>query len=480
VRRFLSAFALLAFLADGLFGEVLFDPAELILDTGTLPDHSVCRTIRVENRDSRNLSVSFLISGEGWTVRPGELHLAPGETGSVEVAGILTDTDKTVPLVMLSDREDVPYLYSISPSGAREPESSERPEGDGPFSPFVFFHTPGCGLCEEFYREDLPGLSERYGLPLSPEQRNIYEPVHFEYMTELLEERGSRAESFPILVAGDRVFLGEKGVKEGFPAYLDSRGKGNAQGEPGSPDGDPEKLVLPDLRWLPVFLAGLLDGINPCAFTTLIFLISYLRLMGRKGRDILKIGGSFTAAVFLTYFLIGLGFFQVIRMADSFFLISRVLRLFMVSLMLVLGVLSLYDYRKIRQGKAEDSLLQLSGESKKRIHRTVRKSARSGWMAAGSFGAGALISLYELGCTGQIYLPMVVYMVRQKASRTALFPLALYNAGFILPLVAVFILFYRGSDSDRFAAFFRKHMGAVKLTTAGLFLTMGVVLLLFQ
>ena len=46
------------------------------------------------------------------------------------------------------------------------------------------------------------------------------------------------------------------------------------------------------LAVLPVLAGGLLDGINPCAFTTLIFLLSALALAGRGRREVLAIGAS--------------------------------------------------------------------------------------------------------------------------------------------------------------------------------------------
>ena len=105
----------------------------------------------------------------------------------------------------------------------------------------------------------------------------------------------------------------------------------------GDRDKPKEESNRANLNWIPVFLAGLLDGINPCAFTTLIFLISYLRLLGRRGREVLKIGFSFTLAVFVSYFLIGLGFFQALRLADSFSLVSRIIRFGMIGLLFFLG-----------------------------------------------------------------------------------------------------------------------------------------------
>ncbi|MHC4593256.1 MAG: hypothetical protein ACYS8L_11280, partial [Planctomycetota bacterium] len=61
-----------------------------------------------------------------------------------------------------------------------------------------------------------------------------------------------------------------------------------------------------DLGVLVVVSAGLFDGLNPCAFTVIIFFLSYLAYIGKEKREIAAVGIVFTTAVFVTYFAIGL------------------------------------------------------------------------------------------------------------------------------------------------------------------------------
>lgn len=460
--RFFRILLLLA-ISTVLFGEVLLDPPFLELNPEDYPEGSFSALITIENRDPRPLSLSIMTGGPQWLVSPSEINLSPGEETSLELSGPLP-AEASLSLILLSDREDVPYLYTVRLKGSGTFELPPEEDGEA----FVFFYTPGCRICEKFTDRMIPDLIREGVLSGAPDKRNIYDPGSFEMMNDLLDERQSGGDEFPLLIKGNLVFRGEKALFKDFPAYLE----------------DPSSYTLErshktgELHLLPVLLAGLLDGINPCAFTTLIFLLSYLRLLGRKGKDILKIGGSFTLAVFGSYFLIGLGFFQVIRMAESFHLLSNIIRYAMIGLLLVLSCMSFYDFVKVRQGYPGESLLQLSMDAKKRIHATVRKRSRSSLLIISSFGAGVLISLYELGCTGQIYLPMLVYMVKQDPGVYSLFPLLLYNIGFILPLIAVFILFYRGSDSGKLAALFERHLAKVKLSTAILFLLIALLLFL--
>ena len=62
-------------------------------------------------------------------------------------------------------------------------------------------------------------------------------------------------------------------------------------------DSDNESL-LEGVTLIAIITGGLLDGINPCAFATLIFFIAYLERVKQKRKTLLYIGISFSLAVF--------------------------------------------------------------------------------------------------------------------------------------------------------------------------------------
>jgi glutaredoxin len=226
-----------------------------------------------------------------------------------------------------------------------------------------------------------------------------------------------------------------------------------------------------------VIAAGLVDGINPCAFATIIFFMSYLALIGRKGRELIYVGIAFTIAVFLTYFLVGLGVFQFIQSLSMFALFSRILYMLIAALAFVLGVLSLYDFIKARRGEIKEIVLQLPKFLKQRIHKTIREKTRTEKFALAAFVAGVVVSLLELACTGQVYLPTLCFVVGVPELRTnALFYLALYNVMFIIPLTAIFGLTYFGTTSASLANVMQKHVALIKLLTSILFFGLCVFL----
>lgn len=220
--------------------------------------------------------------------------------------------------------------------------------------------------------------------------------------------------------------------------------------------------------------AGLLDGVNPCAFTTMIFFVSYLAMVGRKGREILAVGSAFTVGVFLTYMLLGLGLLEVVQRLGAFTVVGQFIYGVTALICLGLAALSLYDYIKIRRGQLTEIVLQLPGSLKRRIHSTIRTRSRVTGFVTAAFGAGILVSIFELACTGQVYLPTIVFVtgIAELRMQAAAY-LLLYNLMFILPLVVIFVVTYWGTSSAQLTTFFQRHVGAVKLFTVALFGVLG-------
>src|SRR3990167_5261939 len=92
-----------------------------------------------------------------------------------------------------------------------------------------------------------------------------------------------------------------------------------------------------------VTVAGLADGVNPCAIGMLLLLLGYLIVFARKPQDVVKIGGVYIATVFLTYLMIGLVFYQTVswfHASSMFGLISKVIG----AMLLVGGLIQIKDF----------------------------------------------------------------------------------------------------------------------------------------
>ena len=228
-----------------------------------------------------------------------------------------------------------------------------------------------------------------------------------------------------------------------------------------------------------VAVSGLIDGINPCAFATIIFFISYLTLINRKGKDILWVGGVFALSVFLAYFLIGTGALKMITSLSFLPLVRKIFILVTAILALILGGVSLYDYLQFKKkGTSKDAKLQLPSFLKNMIHSAIRKNVRLSNYILMAAVTGFIVSLLELACTGQIYLPTIMFISTIPDLKVnALFYLLFYNLMFVVPLVLVFSFTYWGTTSAQWATLTQKNFGKIKMAMTLLFF--GLAILLF-
>lgn len=230
--------------------------------------------------------------------------------------------------------------------------------------------------------------------------------------------------------------------------------------------------------------AGLVDGINPCAFAVIVFFISFLTVYKYTRREIIIVGVSYCIAVFLAYLLLGIGVFKFLYALHGFATVIKVFYIITAVLCLVFFGLALYDFILYTKTKKSDGmLLQLPLSLKKRVHqimgfflRDKQKSTLRLTLAAFAVGFG--VSLIEAVCTGQVYVPTCVLIMQDPAYRVqALFYLILYNIMFIIPLVLVLMLALLGYESKTFNDLLKKHLGLTKICLCLVFLGLFILLL---
>jgi len=298
-------------------------------------------------------------------------------------------------------------------------------------------------------------LSERYGVP---EEKRLSTPMIFVGRDVLI---GTEANVTNLLAVVGR-----------YAATGAERTWQDCQAEQAR-----QSLVARLTGWkvLTVLGAGLIDGLNPCAFATLVFFISYMAFTGRRGRDILMVGIAFALGVFLTYLLVGVGLLRAIQSLSFFTALGRWVYLLTALLCMVLAALTGRDFFKARQGQVSEMTLKLPMGLRRRIHQVIRDSAQVRAFVAMALITGFVVSLIELACTGQVYLPTIVYVlsVPELAAR-AFFYLLLYCLMFILPLVVVFGLSYLGTTSEQLGQFVNRHTATIKLATGLVFLGLAL------
>jgi cytochrome c biogenesis protein CcdA len=341
----------------------------------------------------------------------------------------------------------------------------------------AYFYQVGCKECSRAHA-DLQYLQGQYP-QLVIQEFNIYEDTG---LANWMAQRTGRENDFrvPAVFIGDQAFVGDAEITtqnlEPVIQSLTASGSPAVWEDYNAQEGTSALVArFSSMGWLAVVFAGLIDGLNPCAFATIIFFISYLTLSGRKGSQVLITGACFTVGVFLAYLVVGLGFYKVLDVVrESLAVAGRIVYGLTAVVCLTLGVISIRDYFKARQGEIGDMALNLPEPLRKRINATIREGRNANSYYIGAFVTGMLISLLELACTGQIYLPTIIFMSTLPELRgRAIVYLVLYNLMFIVPLVVVFILAYYGTTSRDLTAFLKKHAAAVKLGMTIIFLSLG-------
>jgi len=363
------------------------------------------------------------------------------------------------------------------------PTEDEKNSGKIIYAAFVYM--PGCLHCEEMKAEmkkwagQVPDLRIRIFSLVKEENKKLDEAL-----SQIYQVPESKRLADHKLYMGEDYLWSSELHQESFQKLISKyQGKGapppwekvtNEALEKG------EKSIIERFkRWsLPaVLIAGFIDGINPCAFATIIFLVSYLTFAGKKSREILFYGTVFTSGVFVAYTLVGIGLMTFLHQMSAFPFISKGVYLFIAFFALILGMISFYDYVLFKRGQVAKWKLQLPMGLKKKIHEIIREEARFKGGLLATFGAGFIIAVCTVICTGQVYLPTIGFvMAIPELRKNAIFNLILYNIMYIVPLVGVFVLTFFGVTSEKIAFVTKKYTGTVKLLTAVLFLALAGLL----
>lgn len=187
-----------------------------------------------------------------------------------------------------------------------------------------------------------------------------------------------------------------------------------------------------------VLAAGFADGLNPCSFALLVLFATYtLTLVNSVAGDgsataearrrLLGAGSLYVGAVWATYFLIGLGLFTFLGWLGQDHLVTRVAAV----LALLMGVWMLKDVFLPGWGP---SMIAPAG-SHGRMHRAIERGG-----LAGMLGAGVLVGICTVPCSGAIYLNIVTVLHASGGGLTGLALLALYNLAYIVPLVGLLLV----------------------------------------
>ncbi|MCD6135593.1 hypothetical protein J7J63_02635, partial [Candidatus Bipolaricaulota bacterium] len=227
-----------------------------------------------------------------------------------------------------------------------------------------------------------------------------------------------------------------------------------AEGTSGS--GLTRKLTIPA-----VILAAAADSVNPCTFAVLVLLLGTLLVAGKRGK-MWQAGLAFIAAIYVSYFLMGIGIFSAIQAAG----VQRPFILAVSGLAILLGLWNTKDY--FAYGK------WFTIEVPKRWRPTVKKITGSVVSVPGAFAVGVLDSLFLLPCSSGPYIAILALLSKTTTRSHGIALLLFYNLIFILPLIIITMAVHLGYTTTARAERWRsERLGKLHLISGIIMLLLG-------
>jgi cytochrome c biogenesis protein CcdA len=238
-------------------------------------------------------------------------------------------------------------------------------------------------------------------------------------------------------------------------------------GHPAAPMADMASF-LPSVTLPAVIIGGLLDGVNPCAFTVLLIFITALLATMQTGpgptvasvrRRLIGLGSIYIGSVFFTYLAIGVGVLATSHLFTRGHVSARVGAL----LAVLFGLWMLKDFFLPGWGPRLQAPASVTG--------LIRGVTRRMTVPA-LVGGGVLIGLCTVPCSGAVYLAILSLLAAQPSAVLGYSYLVLYNLVFVAPLVGILVLASSKPTLNRFKIWNMEHKRWLRLGLGA-----GVVLL---
>jgi cytochrome c biogenesis protein CcdA/thiol-disulfide isomerase/thioredoxin len=305
--------------------------------------------------------------------------------------------------------------------------------------PAVYFYSDSCSHCEKV-KPIIANISARYpDLRLSQLEIN-HNADNRQLFNEISSRYGIANPGVPTVFIGSGVLIGESEIANQFePAILAERQR-IASGIPANhinmtPVNSGIPPAAPALSPYMVVFAALVDSMNPCGLSVLVFLLISMAAAGNRKR-ILLVGGTYIAAMFLFHLFVGIGLFSAFALSG----LSKPFSIIGGIIALVLGIITLADVLRNR----ETYLLSIPESGKGLLGTYIRKAT-----LPAAFILGILAGILGFSCTGGIYISILGLMGRDMTIMTGLPWLVLYNIVFVLPLVLVTLFAAYGISPER-------------------------------
>lgn len=351
-------------------------------------------------------------------------------------------------------------------------------------SELIYFYLPSCKDCEKAEKilKELPETVRiKKGnefinskvrvikLNAGEEENLALLKARFEYFKVPVEEQ-----QVPIIFLGSTWISGAEKIQSRLEtAVMNGHGLGTVHITLNGAQSNDTTV----LSFLSIFLTGLLNGLNPCSLSMLIFFFSVLLFNERT--KIFSAGMTFIAGKFTAFLLLGTVLYRVFIELDLRW-VQTTSKIILVCIGFIFTILNIRDYIHAKNEKYDKILVQLPVKLRKLDHSLIKAVSRFSNFKVFiplCFVLGVLIAVGEFMCTGQIYLATIVLMLQNSTDINAAVSFVLYAIAFILPLLIITVLLSKGRTAFEVSEAVREKMPLIKLVNALFFLVFIIIII---
>ena len=341
----------------------------------------------------------------------------------------------------------------------------------------VYFYSSTCTHCQAL-KPFIDEMEQKYSGKIRLSRYEVSNPDNLKLYNQLCSLRDYNGNSIPLIGINDRILVGENEIRANLEKEIE-RGllmdkklcplggnqcpAQNGSTTSGNSSAEPAVKGLKDLRFatvLPIIaVAGLSDGVNPCAFIILIFIMVFLQQISGSRKRIMKVTASYIISFMITNIIIGIIYYFVSVKVG----LPEVIRYVVITISIIAGLINVKDFFWYGRGISLGIPKSAKGYLMNLVHLASVPAA---------FVLGVSVAALEAPCSIPIYLSVIEVLKGAGRPLIAVAPyILLYNVMFIIPLVIVWVAVYRGYDAKIFE---EKSLAAKRYMK----LVIGLVLLL--
>lgn len=345
----------------------------------------------------------------------------------------------------------------------------------------IYFYSPTCSSCSKV-SDEIKAIREKYKF-VKVKSYNITDLSNKSLLNKYSNQykvNEDKMGQVPVIFVKDKYLFGTVSIKSNLETIINdgSNIKTADIYDSGAADFSSETSAFGKFSLIKVFIAGLINGINPCSMSMLLFFIT---LIINEKSNVFKICLGFCAGKFTSFILLGTICFSLLKNISTLN-IGKNINVIFIILLLCLAVLNIKDFFHVKNEEYGKVTMQLP-KSLRRLNHNFMRSAVEKFkdykaLVLISFGIGLILALGEFLCTGQIYLSAIVTIIQKDSNFNfkALLYLVIYSTAYIIPLLILAAAVAEGKAVFDISERIRENLNIIKLINAVTFVIFAFIL----